>query len=76
MPQKMQKLSVELPAYLVTQVKWWSERFGMTGSEALSYFARLGMDTYNQHDTIRYLSYRAGQIGKVQKKGGVNETTV
>ena len=69
MPQEMQKLSIELPAYTVTQLKFWGDKFGITGSEAINYFVRLGMNTYDQADTINYLSYKARQTARARKEG-------
>ena len=69
MPQKMQKLSVELPVRIVTRLKWFGARFGLTGSEAISFFVRLGMDAYEVADTLSYLSYLSRKTSK-EKKGG------
>lgn len=67
MAQEMQKLSVELSKSLVTRLTWWSGKMGMSGSEAISYFCRVGMAVHDKNDTLNYMAYRTRQEAKHKK---------
>ena len=58
MPE-MVNVTIEIPKWLHTQVKFYMTKFGYTGSEAITQFVRLGIAHYNTDDITNYLQYRA-----------------
>lgn len=66
---KNKKLSVELPEYLITQLEFWRKKFGLSGSQMIMYFCRMGLAQYTISDTTDYLQYLSRQQAKKKGKG-------
>ena len=66
----MEKLSVELPKYLVDRIRYQADRHGITGSEMISRLCNMGLATLDIESALGYLEYLARKTAKVKKGQG------